>query len=97
MFYANLDLNKSVFSFLRTLTTWHCPHPTLLLLLPSAGRAAIDRYLLTAGPTAANLQQRVCCCGPMLGQTDGRTPYRCMEYYAGNANEPHFVRRKWKL
>ena len=26
--------------------------------------------------SAANLQQRVCCCGPMRGQTDGRTPYR---------------------
>ena len=37
---------------LRTLTTWHCPHS------PAAG-AAIDRYLLPAGPTAANLQQTV--------------------------------------
>ena len=27
-------------------------------MLPSASRAAIDRYLLPAGPTAANLQQR---------------------------------------
>jgi len=27
--------------------TWHCPHSLL-----SADRAAIDRYLLTAGPTA---------------------------------------------
>ena len=27
--------------------------------------------------TAANLQQRVCCCGPMLGQTGGRIPVRC--------------------
>jgi len=35
-------------------------------LLLSAGRAAIDPYLLPAGPTAANLQQRVCCCRPML-------------------------------
>ena len=26
--------------------------------------AAVDRYLL---------QQRVCCCGPVLGQTDRRT------------------------
>ena len=35
--------------------------------------AAIDRYPLHAGPTAANLQQRVCCSAPALGQTDGRT------------------------
>jgi len=63
--------NKSVFSFLRTLTMWHCLH------LPAARRAAvrraaINRYLLSAGPAAANLQQRVCCCGPVLRQTDGR-------------------------
>jgi len=38
--------------------------------LPRARRTARDRYLLLAGPTAANLQQRVCCCGPMLEQTD---------------------------
>ena len=43
-------------------------------LLLSAGSVAIDRYLLPAGPTAANLQQRVCCCGPCWDiQTDGRT------------------------
>jgi len=39
-------------------------------LLPSAGRAAIDRYFLPALPTAANLQQRICCCGPAAGQAD---------------------------
>jgi len=33
---------------LRTLTTWHCPHS-------HAAAAAIDRHLLLAGPTAANL------------------------------------------
>ena len=38
-----------------------------------AGRAAIDRYLLLAGLTAANLQRRVCCCVPMLVQTDRQT------------------------
>ena len=57
--------SESVFSYLRTPTTWHCPHSP-------AAAAAIDRCLLPAGPTAANLQQRVCCCWPMLGQTDGR-------------------------
>ena len=41
--------------------------------------AAIDRYILPVEPTAANLQQRVCCCGPMLGQTDGRTLYRFID------------------
>jgi len=41
-----LFISKSPLSFLRPLTTWHCsPLPR------SAGRAAIDRYLLPAGPT----------------------------------------------
>jgi len=41
--------NKSVFSHVRMLTTWHCPHSP-------AAAAAID--LLPAGHTAANPQQR---------------------------------------
>jgi len=57
--------NKSVFGYLRTLTTWHCPHSP-------ATAAAIDRYLLPNGHTAVHLQ-RVCCRGPMLGQTDRLT------------------------
>jgi len=39
-------------------------------LLLTAGRAAIDRYLLTAGPTAANPQQRRAA----AVWTDGLTP-----------------------
>ena len=70
------------FSHLRTLTMCHCPHSP-------AAAAAVDRYFLPAGPTAANLQQRVCCCGHMLGQTDGRTdtvPFHrpCSACYAGS-------------
>jgi len=53
---------------LRMLTTWHCP-----IRPPIAGRAAIDRYFLPAGPTAANLQQRP------DGQTYGRTDDRCTD------------------
>ena len=41
--------NKCGFSYLRTLTTWHCPHSP-------AAAAAIDRYLLPAAGSAANLQ-----------------------------------------
>jgi len=51
----------------------------------------IDLYFLPAGPTAANPQQRLCCCGPMQGQTDRRTdtvPFHrpCSAYYTGRAN-----------
>ena len=63
--------NKSAFRYLRTLTTWHCPHS-------HTAAVATDQYILHAGPTAANLQQQgacgqcqVCCCGSMLGQTYG--------------------------
>ena len=61
---------------------------------PHAAAAATDRYLLTAGPTVANLQQRVCCCGPLLWQTDGWTPCRftdsaprTMRGFAGSGSE----------
>jgi len=43
---------------------------------------------------SANLQQRVCCCGPILGQTEGQTdrhlPFRrpCSSYYASSAKLP---------
>jgi len=47
--------NKSVFSYVRTLTTRHCPPP-------HAAAVAIDRYLPPAEPAAANLQQRVGRC-----------------------------------
>ena len=61
----------NVSSYLRTLTTRHCPHSL-------AAAAAIDRHLLPAWPTAANLQRRVCCCGTDR-QTDGRTPCRFVD------------------
>jgi len=79
---------KSVFSFLRQLTTWHYPHLLLRAVLRRgccrrrpAGRAVIDRYLLAAGPTAANSQQRVCGgqMGQTNGRTDGRTPDSCID------------------
>jgi len=52
----------------------------MLNVAQPAAAAAIDRYLLSTEPTAANLQKHVCCWGPMLEQTDGQTdwwtPYR---------------------
>jgi len=41
-------------------------------------RAAVDRYLLLAGPTAANPQHRRAV-GEWDRQTDGRTPYRYID------------------
>jgi len=59
---------KSVFSFLRQLTTWHCSQ-----LLLSAGRAAIDRYIPPAGPTAANPPQDAAAVDGWDRQTNRRT------------------------
>jgi len=48
-----------VFSFLRQLTTRRCSHLLLnVVLLRRSAAAAIDRYRLPAGPTAANPRQR---------------------------------------
>ena len=74
-------------SFLRQLTTWHCS--TFAHLLLSAGRAAFNRHLLVAGPTAANPPQAA-----EGWQTDGRTTdaqlfHRiCSAYNASNINKP---------
>ena len=42
-------------------------------LLLGAGRAGIDRYLLPAGPTAANPPHAVAAVDRWNGQTDGQT------------------------
>ena len=48
----------SVFSFLRRLSTWRCPHLLLHDVVSEALRppAAVDRYLLPAGRSAENPQ-----------------------------------------
>ena len=73
--------NESVFSFLRQLSTWHCSR-----LLLSAGRAAIDRYLLTAGPTAANPHQRSAAGKRLNRRTDRRTDGRTPDRYVGRSH-----------
>ena len=67
--------DKSVFSFLRQLTTWHCRGAAAADRRPTS-RAAIDRYLLVAEPTAANPPQRM---EQTDRQTDRRTD-RCIDH-----------------
>jgi len=54
-------------------------------------RAAIDRYFLPAGPTAANRSSGYTVVGPYARtdrQTDARQMHRpCSVYYAGGANK----------
>jgi len=80
---CNHNFNQSVCSFLRTLTTWHCPHS------PAAAAAIIA--LLSTGRKAANAPHAAAA-GEWNRQTDGRTDtvplHRpCSAQYAGNANE----------
>ena len=60
--------DKSVSSFLRQLTTWHCSRLRMLL---KAGRVASDRCLQPAGPTAANPPRRRLN-GGTIRRMDGR-------------------------
>jgi len=66
--------NESVFSYLHTLTMCLPAFACCMLLSPQL----INVYLSRHGPTAANLQQWVCSV-PMLGQTDGWTPYHFID------------------
>jgi len=79
--------NKCVFSsYLRTLTTWHCPHSP-------AAAAAIDRYLLPPGPQQQTCNNAFAAVGPCWNrQTERRTdtvPFHrpCSAFYAECANE----------
>jgi len=79
--------NKCVFSsYLRTLTTWHCPHSP-------AAAAAIDRYLLPPGPQQQTCNNAFAAVGPCWDrQTERRTdtvPFHrpCSAFYAECANE----------
>jgi len=61
--HCRTTTNKSAFSFLRRLSTWHCSRLLSIAVLRrrcgrAPGRAAIDRYFVPAGPTAANPQPR---------------------------------------
>jgi len=61
---------------------WHCPH-SLLHAVAAECWAAIDRYLLSAGPAAATGEWE---------QTDACQLHRfCSEYYAASANNSAVV------
>jgi len=55
--------NKSAFSFVRQLTTWHCTHALLRAVMrhgccwPPAVQQSINNSCPPAGPTAANPPQ----------------------------------------
>jgi len=74
--------HKSVLSFLRQQITWHCSHLLLnAILLRHLAAITVDRYLLSAGPTAANPPQW----HAVVDRWERQTPYRYIDpaaYYA---------------
>jgi len=66
--------SKSVFGFLRRLSTWHCPH---LLLSAVACYRVISpvRGALSSKPAARR------CCRQSMGQTDRRTDRRTLDHF----------------
>ena len=92
---ASLLYAQSVFSFRRQLTKWHCSQ--LLLsgvsagpAAVSAGRAAIDRCFLPAGPAAANPLHAV---QRAVDRTDRRTDRRTLYRYIDSAALTYFTSR----
>jgi len=91
---GGITINKSVFSNLRMLTTWHCPHSP-------AAAAAIDRYIsCQPGPQQQTCSSYFAGVGPCWDrETDRRTDtvlfHRpCCAYYAGNANKGTTILRE---
>jgi len=73
--------NKSVFSYLRWLSKWHCPHTfaaACLVLLWHQPCSNLDRYLLPAETIVTNLLHDAAA-GKWDRETDGRTLYRFID------------------
>ena len=76
--FTNTVTDKSVFSLLCRLSTWHCPHLSVSAA-PAARRRccwapapAIDRYLLPTGHSAANPLHAAAAVDRRDGQMNGR-------------------------
>ena len=85
---ASTNAHKSVLSFLRQLTTWHCPHLAAARRCTAAaadrrpaGRAAIGRYLLPPGPQQQTRSSGVRRSNGTDGQTDEQTDGRTQDSF----------------
>jgi len=64
--------NNYVFSYLRMLTTWHCPHSL-------ASRCMLQQSIDVSCRRAHSNKPAASCCSGRVGQTDGQTPYRFID------------------
>jgi len=91
---AKTNINKSVVSFLRQLSTWHCPH-SLLRPRVACGAAVVGQQSIDIScPPGAQLQTRRTLLQRSIDgtdrQTDGRTDEtRNQRQAAGGRMPPH--------
>ena len=64
--------NNYVFSYLRMLTTWHCPHSL-------ASRCMLQQSIDVSCRRAHSNKPAARCCSGRVGQSDGQTPYRFID------------------
>ena len=89
--------NKSAFSFLRQLITWHCPHLLLRALLRRSYCWEPDSNRSISPPCRAHSNKpAAAACGGRVRQTDWHTDVRqlhspCSAYYAGSADNSNNV------
>ena len=99
-FNSNAVHNKSVFNFLRTLTTWHCPHSPAARCCWAPGS---NRSISPAGRALSNKPAAAACDGRMMGQTDRQTGDKwtdarqlhkpCAAYYVVSAKSTNRERK----
>ena len=65
------SINQSIIHRLIEMSKCHTRSAAYVRRQRGTARCDYRSTSLPAGPTAANLHQRVCCCGPVLGQADG--------------------------
>ena len=99
--FHNTVTDKSVFSLLRRLSTWHCPHLSVSAA-PAARRRccwapAIDRYLLPTGHSAANPLHAAAAVDRRDGQMNGRSTVSqgCSGAGTWGDGVPHFFGLKF--
>jgi len=89
---AKTNINKSVVSFLRQLSTWHCPHSLLRPRVACGAAVAGQQSIDISCPPGAQLQTRRTLLQRSIDgtdrQTDGRTK-RSQRQAAGGRMPPH--------
>jgi len=97
--------NKSVFSLVPRLSTWHCPHLLLSICCVLYGavvaeRRACYRSVFPVRDAHSKIPAARRCCCRSTGQTDGRTDAQplyifCSSYYANSVYRKRQNTKSW--